>query len=203
MIPASADQPDRRRLRGALPAAESARDVGQLLHQPAASLRLQLGPRARRPQHQQRQPPVRHRLLEQAPGGPLQLGAGAANATGDGRDQRHPGDPGLRLPHEQGGDDRLHVDALADAAVRCARRAGRSLANGAIPRPSIDPARRSGSSGARSQVMRGYSLPAAFHVRAVQHLERGIDDLLARCAALRLEPGLRPADERPTRCNRR
>ena len=76
--PRRAHQPRGPRLHLLLPGAQPPRPGGQLLHQPAPALRLQRGAGAHRPQLRRRQPRVPHRLLEQAAGGPLQLGAGRA-----------------------------------------------------------------------------------------------------------------------------
>ncbi len=61
---------------GVVSAAQPAGLVEQLLHQPAAPLRLQRRDGTRRPQLQLGEPPLYHRVLEQARGGSLQLGAG-------------------------------------------------------------------------------------------------------------------------------
>ena len=82
------------------------------------------------------EPPLRDRLLEQAPGGPLQLGAGCENATDGGIIGGIPDHPGLRLPDQHGLTHRLHLDPLADA--RCSTCA----ASGARFGEWRDPARR-------------------------------------------------------------
>ena len=54
--------------------------------------------------------------------------------------------------------------------------------------------RRSGSRPTALQLMHGLPLPAALHLRQLQHDQRELDDLVARLAALRLGRRLQPAD---------
>ena len=160
VIPAGRINPVAAAYAALLSGPEPARVRGQLLHQPAAALRLQRGHGPRRSQLQPGEPAVRDRLLEQAPGGPLQLGAGESTA---GSINGFAVTQGLRLPHQHRRDGRLHLDAVADAAVR---RAGelRAVRRVSRSRADFDPARLGFSPTARADDER-LQVPAALHLR--------------------------------------
>ena len=134
-----------------------------------------------------------HDLLEQAPRGSLQLGAGRGQRDQRRRHQRLPGHAGVRLPQQHRRDRRLHLGAVVRACCSTCAPAGRASANRAIRRrTSIR--RSSASRRRRSRADERLSVPAALHVRQLQHDQRELDDRVARLAALGLEQRLQPSD---------
>ena len=108
----------------------------QLLHESAAALRLQRRHGPRRSQLHRHQPSVRDHVLEQAPGRPLQLGAGCRQRHRRRRDQRLRDHQGLRLPDQYRHDRRLHVGAARRICCSTSAGAGRGLASIGIRRPT-------------------------------------------------------------------